>query len=87
MYYQNTFMHFLFGWIISLVFSLVRFFRPSPARISVQAWSFQQAGFLIQDMILLAQSKGIGMFFLYENHIYNIFLKYYSALCFSRFTL
>ena len=61
MYYRNTFLSFLFGWVLSFAFAIARLFRPSPARVSVQAWSFQQSAFLIQDLILLAQSKGIGM--------------------------
>lgn len=37
-----------------------RFFMTTPARITNQAWSFQQASFLIEDLVLLAQSKGVS---------------------------
>ena len=59
-YYSNTVLNVLFGWILDLGLSFMRLFRKSPARITNQAWSFQQASFLIEDMILLAQSKGIS---------------------------
>ena len=59
-YYSNTVLNVLFGWILDLGLSFMRLFRKSPARITNQAWSFQQASFLIEDLILLAQSKGIS---------------------------
>ena len=59
-YYNNTFLNVCFGWILDLFLWIGRFFRPTPARISNQAWSFQQASFLIQDLCLIAQSKGIS---------------------------
>ena len=59
-YYNNTFLNVCFGWILDLFLWIGRFFRPTPVRISNQAWSFQQASFLIQDLCLLSQSKGIS---------------------------
>lgn len=59
-YYKYTFLSFLFGWILDAFFALGRLFRPTPSRITTQAWSYQQASFLIQDMVLLAQSKGVS---------------------------
>ncbi|KAK8831542.1 hypothetical protein WA577_000626 [Blastocystis sp. JDR] len=59
-YYSNTLLNVFFGWILDLGLWFFRFFRTSPARITNQAWSYQQASFLIEDMILLAQSKGIS---------------------------
>lgn len=59
-YYTNTILNVLFGWISDLFFSFLRLFRASPRRFSREAWSFQQCGFMIQNLILLAKSKGIG---------------------------
>ena len=59
-YYKYTFLSFLFGWILDVFFALGRLFRPTPSRITTQAWSYQQASFLMQDMVLLAQSKGVS---------------------------
>lgn len=59
-YYSNTIWNFLFGWILDLFMWLGRFFMATPTRLSNQAWSFQQSAFLIEDLILLAQSKGIS---------------------------
>lgn len=59
-YYSNTLLNVFFGWILDLGLWFFRLFRTSPARITNQAWSYQQASFLIEDMILLAQSKGIS---------------------------
>lgn len=63
-YYTNTILNVLFGWIFDLFFSFLRLFRTSPRRFSREAWSFQQCGFMIQNLILLAKSKGIGTSFL-----------------------
>lgn len=59
-YYSNTILNFLFGWILDFFMWFGRFFMATPARLSNQAWSFQQSAFLIEDLILLAQSKGIS---------------------------
>ena len=59
-YYTNTILNVLFGWIMDLLFAFLRLFRTSPRRFSREAWSFQQCGFMIQNLILLAKSKGIG---------------------------
>ena len=59
-YYKFTFLSFLFGWMLDAFLALGRLFRPTPSRITTQAWSYQQASFLMQDMVLLAQSKGVS---------------------------
>lgn len=59
-YYSNTILNVLFGWILDFMFSIMRLFRASPRRFSCEAWSFQQCGFLMQNIVLLAKSKGIG---------------------------
>ena len=58
-YYSNTILNVLFGWILDFMFSIMRLFRASPRRFSCEAWSFQQCGFLMQNIVLLAKSKGI----------------------------
>ena len=52
--------NFFFGWINDLARNIVRLFRPSGERKSMQAWSFQQNGFLMMNITLLAHSKGIA---------------------------
>ena len=56
-YYTNTVFNVLFGWILDLGLWFFRLFGASPARITNQAWSYQQASFYIEDMILLAQIR------------------------------
>ena len=58
-YTLNTLANVLFGWVYNLVASVIRWFRPYSGRITMQSWSQQQAGFLIQNIVLLAESKGI----------------------------
>ena len=60
MYYRNTLFTFLFGWILDLVLSIYRLFATSPARYTRSAWSYQQTSFLMQDIVILAESKGIS---------------------------
>ncbi|KNB44117.1 nitroreductase family protein [Blastocystis sp. subtype 4] len=60
MYYKNSFFSFFFGWILDLAFAIYRLFSASPARLTTQAWSYQQASFLMQDLVILAESKGIS---------------------------
>lgn len=59
-YYRNNLFNFLFGWIFDVINSILRFFGPSTYRMSMQAWTNQQASFLIMNILLLAQSKGIS---------------------------
>ena len=59
-YYTNTIFNFCFGWIIDFCLWFARLFHNSPSRITNQAWSFQQGSFLIENLVLLAQSKGIS---------------------------
>ena len=60
MYYKNSFFSFFFGWILDLAFAIYRLFSASPARLTTQAWSYQQASCLMQDLVILAESKGIS---------------------------
>ena len=60
MYYRNTFFTFLFGWILDIVLAICRLFATSPARYTRSAWSYQQSSFLMQDIVILAESKGIS---------------------------
>ena len=60
MYYRNTLFTFLFGWILDLVLSIYRLFATSPARYTRSAWSYQQTSFLMQVIVILAESKGIS---------------------------
>ena len=46
--------------MLDLVNNILRFFGPSTYRMSMQAWTNQQASFLIMNILLLAQSKGIS---------------------------
>ena len=59
-YYRNTLCNVLFGWVLDLTNSILRFFRPSTSRITMQAWTNQQAAFLIQNICILADAKGIS---------------------------
>lgn len=59
-YYRNTLCNVLFGWVLDLTNSILRLFRPSTSRITMQAWTNQQAAFLIQNICILADAKGIS---------------------------
>ena len=59
-YYRNTLCNVLFGWILDLTNCILRFFKPSTYRITMQAWTNQQAAFLIQNICILAEAKGIS---------------------------
>ena len=59
-YTLNTLSNVLFGWIYDLIASVMRWLRPYSGRITMQSWSQQQAAFLIQNICLLAESKGIS---------------------------
>ena len=59
-YYRNTLCNVLFGWVLDVVDCVLRWFKPSTYRISMQAWTNQQAAFLIQTICLLADAKGVS---------------------------